>query len=162
MLNLVTGVFVDSAHRLREKDTQNSLIKGLRAIFRQAHGSLEEGLEESFICDFAVITRDDFRRELETQEMKHLFELLNMDISEGDMVYRLLDRKGDGALTCENLVKGGLRLQGPAKAIDLAKMHLLQMEEMRKLKSELRKFMSNSAYPPGSPQSSVGVDSCYL
>lgn len=144
MLNLVTGVFVDGAQRLREKDVQRSLVKGLHTIFREATGDIgeERGLY-GWQSDFAeVITREDFRRGISTPEMQQLFDLLHIDAAEGEVLYRLLDRKGGGSLSCEHFVQGGLRLQGPARAIDLAKFHLQLAEEMKGLTGKVQEVVS--------------------
>jgi len=136
MLNLVTGMFVDSAQKLRARDIERSLVKQLHRVFDEV--SRNDRPSGSFFdeepASDIVMTREAFVRRLQGPEMEPLLENLGLEAHEGEMVFRLLDTFGDGALTCEQFVLGGLRLQGPAKAIDLAKMRQQMLQELRALR----------------------------
>lgn len=113
MLNLVTGVFVESAHTLSRRDKKMELMRKMHMV-----------LEVADIGPEGQITWEEFEKQLELPEVVAFFEAINMDLKEAETVFQLLDTVGEGAVTAEDFVLGGLRLQGPAKAIDLAKMQL--------------------------------------
>lgn len=66
------------------------------------------------------ITLEEFRVRLKTMEMYGFFEALEISMARADDLFHLIDQSRDGKLTIDELVAGGLILQGPAKSIDLA------------------------------------------
>lgn len=113
MLNLVTGLFVDGAQKLHKRDTEAALTNQLRRLFEDYDSDEEEA---------EAMTWERFSHLLDRPEMVSFFSALNLTTGEAETVFSLLDRHGSGTLTADDFVKGGLNLQGPAKAIDLAKM----------------------------------------
>lgn len=113
MLNLVTGVFVESAHVLSRRDKKMELMRKMHMV-----------LEVADIGKEGQIRWQEFRDQLQVPEVIAFFEAINMDLTEAETVFQLLDSAGEGSVSAEDFVLGGLRLQGPAKAIDLAKMQL--------------------------------------
>merc|ERR1712187_629449 len=69
-------------------------------------------------CDH--ITWEVFRSKLDDPEMKEYFRAINVDPSEAQGLFWLLDADGTCGLDCEELVHGLLRLRGSAKSLDLA------------------------------------------
>jgi len=105
LLNLVTGVFVDGAMRLSRQDKEIEL-------FEKAFNLLKDGE--------MGITWQEFKGSLSSPEMSQFFEALEISTSRAGDLFHIIDTNQDGRLSLEELVAGGLMLQGPAKAIDVA------------------------------------------
>lgn len=108
MLNLVTGVFVESALKFASSDKADLTIKAYQ-IFASSETDVPGN-----------ISWEDFEAALEGDRMEEFFEALDINKARASDLFRLLDTTGDGAVSIEELVAGGLMLQAPAKAIDIA------------------------------------------
>merc|ERR1711972_1204487 len=51
--------------------------------------------------------------------VKQFFEALDLDVSEAEVLFDLLDASGDGMVAADEFLAGCLRLRGHAKALDL-------------------------------------------
>jgi len=109
LLNLVTGVFVDSALKLSRADRERDLLQKIQRAFAASE------MDSS-----GKVTWDEFETHLETNQMSEFFENLEISTALASELFHLIDQDGDGKLTFEELVVGGIMLQGPAKAMDLA------------------------------------------
>merc|ERR1719491_1999375 len=109
MMNVITGVFVESALSAAKNLKDIELRDKMRSMFLQADAD-ESGL----------ISWEEFSKHLQDRTMERCFELLDMDISEARGLFTLLDTDCSGEVDAEEFVMGCLRLQGAAKAIDLA------------------------------------------
>lgn len=58
-------------------------------------------------------------------KMLKYFKEVDLDISESQCLFDLLDTNDNGEVTCEDFVIGCIRLRGPAKALDLATLYSL-------------------------------------
>merc|ERR1711920_22222 len=134
MLNLVTGVFVEGAWKLRQKDKESDLAKIMQTIFAQGGYEDESGEKR--------INMETWLDGLERPEMLRFFESIDMEADEAQLVFNLLDKHGKGELSCAELVSGGLHLQGPAKAIDLARMNHV-MEEIQLIHGQLQEVRAS-------------------
>mmetsp|Transcript_25263 Transcript_25263/g.72743 ORF Transcript_25263/g.72743 Transcript_25263/m.72743 type:complete len:567 (-) Transcript_25263:119-1819(-) len=108
LLNLVTGVFVDGALKVSRSDKEIELLEKAYSLF--ACGDEDSPGEISW---------DKFRTCLSSEEAARFFEALEISQALAEDLFQLIDQ-GQGTLTLEELVAGGLMLQGPAKAIDVA------------------------------------------
>jgi len=112
MLNLVTGVFVDGAHKLSQRDMKLDLMRKLEKILQVAR-----------IPPHGFITRDDFMEQMDNPDMVAFFQAIGVSMEqEHGFLFSLLDTTNRGQITPEAFVLGGLRLQGQAQAFDLAKL----------------------------------------
>eukprot|EP00929_Paragymnodinium_shiwhaense_P098394 TRINITY_DN5986_c0_g1_i1.p1 TRINITY_DN5986_c0_g1~~TRINITY_DN5986_c0_g1_i1.p1 ORF type:complete len:754 (-),score=142.23 TRINITY_DN5986_c0_g1_i1:35-2296(-) len=109
MLNVVTGIFVESVVKSTKADKDLFLISNARSLFE----SLEGGLHSH-------MTWELFESKLECQEMHEFFEAIDVDRSEAKGLFFLLDLDQSGAISAEEFLNGCIRLRGPAKALDLA------------------------------------------
>lgn len=109
MLNVITGVFVESALTNTKIEDDIELVNNMRELFKDID-----------VPDAGSITWDQFRSQLTKPEMEHYFEAIDLDISEARGLFKLLDLDDSGSISVDEFVMGCLRLRGPAKAIDLA------------------------------------------
>eukprot|EP00929_Paragymnodinium_shiwhaense_P098395 TRINITY_DN5986_c0_g2_i1.p1 TRINITY_DN5986_c0_g2~~TRINITY_DN5986_c0_g2_i1.p1 ORF type:complete len:756 (-),score=82.88 TRINITY_DN5986_c0_g2_i1:92-2359(-) len=109
MLNVVTGIFVESVVKSAKADKDLFLISNARSLFE----SLEGGVH-------AQMTWELFESMLDRSEMHEFFEAIDVDRSEAKGLFFLLDLDQSGAISAAEFLNGCLRLRGPAKALDLA------------------------------------------
>jgi len=122
LMNLVTGVFVESASNLSRVDKEHDLLRKVRRAFT-ASDSESSG----------KITWEEFRSHLDSEQMSEFFQTLEISLARADDLFHLIDQNQDGMLTLEELVIGGIMLQGPAKAMDLAILSRSVQESMLNL-----------------------------
>lgn len=108
MLNLVTGVFVESAQRYKKKDGNTELVFRLRQVFGgEAHQE---------------ITWEEFKERLHTEEMTAYCSRINISADQAEQLFRILDRDKSGLLSVHEFVRGCVLLKGPARAVDLGNL----------------------------------------
>lgn len=118
MMNVVTGVFVESAIKSAKEDKDTFMINNMREVFRSANGGIT-----------GVMTWETFERQLDKPMMQAYFRNIDVDPSEAKGLFQLLDLDGSGFIDCEEFLSGCIRLRGPAKALDMA----LLMHEVRRM-----------------------------
>ncbi|CAE7686390.1 IAP1 [Symbiodinium sp. CCMP2456] len=114
LLNVITGVCVESAVKRVKEDKDNYLVQYVRGVFKRMETS-----------GTGVITWDDFQ--------SSLFKAIDLDISEAHCVFKILDLDDDGTLDADEFLSGCLRLRGAAKALDV----LVLMREIRSMQQQL-------------------------
>eukprot|EP00435_Cladocopium_sp_Y103_P073863 s24_g45.t1 len=111
VMNIITGNFVSAAMERSQsvKDVDN--VFQARRLFK----SLD-------IDDNGAITIDEIRRHLESKPVQQFFRTIDVDSSEAEVLFEILDLSGDGSIDKEEFISGCLRLQGAARAVDLLLM----------------------------------------
>eukprot|EP00927_Polykrikos_kofoidii_P007995 TRINITY_DN13301_c0_g1_i2.p1 TRINITY_DN13301_c0_g1~~TRINITY_DN13301_c0_g1_i2.p1 ORF type:complete len:922 (-),score=136.05 TRINITY_DN13301_c0_g1_i2:38-2803(-) len=109
MMNVVTGVFVESALASAKEDRECEVLKQVRRLFSMSDADSD-----------GKITWEEFVGQLRSPGMDKYFSALDIDISEASALFLLLDADESGEIDMEEFVMGCLRLRGPAKAIDVA------------------------------------------
>lgn len=108
MLNVVTGVFIDSVmqHGREEKDMYTR--RHVQALF----DSLDVNHE-------GEITWDEFSNRLETRQMQDFFKTVDVDIAHAKELFELLDMTESGTLGVREFMDGCLKIWTPARGIEL-------------------------------------------
>lgn len=108
-MNVLTGVVLDTAMSYARRANDQWMVSCICDAF---HLSLDD-------CSH-YITREDFRASAETGQMKTYFDIIDVNPNEAMSIYNLIDMDGNGVLDAGELVSALLRLQGFAKAMDVA------------------------------------------
>jgi voltage-gated sodium channel len=112
MMNIVTGVFVESSLKNAKENHENNLLSLAQQLFgTSTHSGAEQQL---------LISWEDFEAQLDNPIMKDFFKIIDIDISEAKLVFSLLDVEGVDAIDLDHFLNGVLGLRGPCKAIDLS------------------------------------------
>jgi hypothetical protein len=113
MLNVVTGVFVESATHSTAEEKDINMVNRLQSFIARGQ---------------SVVTWQEFSERLEDAEIQLYLKSVDLDVSEAHGLFQLLDTDDTGVVDAEEFVMGCLRLRGVAKAVDLAS---LMYEERR-------------------------------
>lgn len=122
VLNVVTGVFVESAIHTAMEDKKVALTMQMRKMFKQADDD-----------NSGEISWTEFEAHLEEPQMQACLKELNVDMEDAHELFRLLDINGSGSIDADELVNGSLLLMGTAKSIDLASFMREYRSDMARL-----------------------------
>eukprot|EP00930_Biecheleria_cincta_P049867 TRINITY_DN3506_c0_g1_i1.p1 TRINITY_DN3506_c0_g1~~TRINITY_DN3506_c0_g1_i1.p1 ORF type:complete len:636 (-),score=134.91 TRINITY_DN3506_c0_g1_i1:51-1958(-) len=123
-MNIITGVFVDNAMQSA-------------ALQRDFLIQKEIDMKEKFIVQlkemFAVLDQDgtgtvdkyEMRRMFEDETLSAYFRTLGFATTHAEQLFQLLDEDGDGQIATDEFLDGCLRMQGPARNMDV---HMMMME----------------------------------
>jgi hypothetical protein len=131
VMNVVTGVFVESALLSAKADQDIFMVNNLRDLFANITGDRAENNKKN--ANDLAMTWQDFRNRMHTRQMKDYFKSIDVDPSDAHGIFQLIDQENRGFVTFEEFVSGCCRLRGPAKAIDI---HIL-LFELRQLKTKM-------------------------
>jgi Ca2+-binding EF-hand superfamily protein len=108
VMNVITGVFLDTATERAKKERELYLVRSAKRVFEQADHTSD-----------GTITWEDFKPALEHSDVQAFFHTIDLEVSEAQSLFELLDTSSDGFISSDEFLKGCLRLRGPAKALDL-------------------------------------------
>lgn len=121
VLNVVTGVFCQSAIESAQSDHEmimQNIIANKEAHIRKVK-SLFCNLDAD---DSGYISLKELEENIDKKSVTTYFEALELDVHDAWTFFKLLDTDGGSAIEIEEFLMGCLRLRGPARALDLAKM----------------------------------------
>eukprot|EP00929_Paragymnodinium_shiwhaense_P112074 TRINITY_DN80334_c0_g1_i1.p1 TRINITY_DN80334_c0_g1~~TRINITY_DN80334_c0_g1_i1.p1 ORF type:complete len:676 (-),score=130.95 TRINITY_DN80334_c0_g1_i1:56-2029(-) len=147
MLNVVTGVFVESALQSSSADREEHLVKQLSEIFEELDHDRN-----------GLVTEEEFELTLNKPETVLRLTALEIDPVEAQSLFRLLDIDGCGAVNAEFFVLACLRLRGGARSIDLCTMMFEQKKFHRRF--EHHKDLMEQAVRHLCPD--LGGEGCYF
>jgi len=116
VLNVVTGIFVDSAVCTRTEDEvveswtedQKRTADEVRRIFKEADRDFSGSM-----------TYRELEKHLQNPWVKAYFSGMDIDASEAAIIFTLMDSDRDNEVTIDEFVDGTMKLKGHAKSIDI-------------------------------------------
>jgi len=118
VLNVITGVFVDSAVETartqreflvqKEMEVKEQWLKEMRAIF------LEMDADGS-----GTVNKDEIAEFCNDDRVHYYLTALGLDVHDTERLFELLDENRDGELDVDEFLAGCLRLKGMARSIDV-------------------------------------------
>jgi len=123
VMNVVAGTFVQQAIERAEHMNEVRKVSQASYLFR----TLDEHRE-------GFITFEEIQGHMETAAVRDFFQSIDLDVSEARCLFDMLDADNSGKIDFEEFLGGCMRLQGPAKAIDLVMF-------MREMKDDLRRLI---------------------
>jgi len=109
LLNVITGVFLNSAMQTAEDDKNRRMLNQIRDMFiaGDADGSGQLNISE-------------FEAHLDNPDMRLYLRTIGLIPDEAAELFYLLDRDNSGQISASEFVHGCMRLRGYAKAVDFA------------------------------------------
>jgi len=114
VLNVITGVFVNSAIKTREKDHE-TLMQNMYKL-KDLVGDLWKKLDKT---GSGKITITEFENMLEEEDMRAFFGEIEMNAIDAWTLFDSLDADGDHVISFEEFKERCLQLHGPARSVDL-------------------------------------------
>jgi hypothetical protein len=121
VLNVVTGLFCQSALEVAQNDHQNAVqqqlddkmkyVQTLKAMFKQ-WDTIQEG----------EISLLEFEHNLKDENMRNFLQVLEIEFDDAWSLFRMLDKDGGGSVDATEFVDGCLRLKGVAKCMKLEQL----------------------------------------
>eukprot|EP00812_Abedinium_dasypus_P008673 NODE_2417_length_939_cov_116.584842.p1 GENE.NODE_2417_length_939_cov_116.584842~~NODE_2417_length_939_cov_116.584842.p1 ORF type:complete len:274 (+),score=109.34 NODE_2417_length_939_cov_116.584842:3-824(+) len=134
VLNIVTGIFVDSATKNVQKDADHVMLHEMsnRMGWMQELAKFFEGVD---VEREGHITLEDFRQYLDSGQVQAYLRSigLHVDVHNAAGLFNCIDFDGDGYLTMEQFVDGCSRIAGNARQLDLARTTAYVKEAVRQL-----------------------------
>jgi voltage-gated sodium channel len=113
VMNVVTGVFVESAMKGAQHEQEVFMVQHARKLFMSG----DRGRS-------GKINWVEFQNQMDDPEMQVYFKLIEVDFEEASELFQLMDIGKGGEVDYEEFLNGCLRLRGHAKAIDLVTLML--------------------------------------
>lgn len=135
MVNLFTGIFVQTALQHAEYEKQLETVNSLRDILIRG-----VGLEKQAVPH---VSADDFVAHLADPEMKRYLKEIDVDVTSAHGLFRLLDPDDQGVIPVSQVLTGCVRLRGPAKSIDLASL-TWEVRNMQRINADHRRSVERS------------------
>ncbi|CAL1170534.1 unnamed protein product [Cladocopium goreaui] len=118
VLNVMTGVFCQSAIESAEKDHELNLesvqsekekyFRAVRRLFTQLDENSDGG-----------ITKKEFERAWSDPVLQTVFDALEISSTDAWDLFRQLDRDGSGEVDVDEFLEGCMMIKGPARSIDV-------------------------------------------
>mmetsp|Transcript_62663 Transcript_62663/g.176662 ORF Transcript_62663/g.176662 Transcript_62663/m.176662 type:complete len:746 (+) Transcript_62663:121-2358(+) len=107
-MNVITGIFVESALKNAEKEKAEEFRAAAQGIFRQ------QDLDGS-----GEISREEFFTQIDDPQFTSYLRSVDVDPTEAKFLFKLLDVRNESSINSEELVNGLVRLRSAAKYMDL-------------------------------------------
>jgi len=125
LLNVVTGIFVDSAVSTRTEDeVVDAFTDQMQARCREVKRIFSEADKDGK----GSLTFEQLQEHLSNPWVEAYFHGLEIDPNEAAIIFTLMDVDHDGTVSADEFIKGTMKLKGSAKSVD---MLLLMFDQVR-------------------------------
>jgi len=137
MMNVVTGIFVDSALASSKRDQDALVAQRIHEIFSMADAD-----------DSGSITYEEFEAEIADtdSELMRIFEKANINSTDASGLFFLIDSSGSGNIHLQQLVECIVRLYSPPRSIDLLTLMFTCKKSFQNLTSASDLLMESLDY----------------
>jgi Ca2+-binding EF-hand superfamily protein len=119
LLNIITGVFVESAFAKAQSDREQVVQAELKEEGEKMQ-QLDEVFNEIDIDNTGFLTIHEFEAVVADPRVVAYFRSMGVNISTAYHLFRLLDLDNSNTVSSSEFILGCLRLQGNAKNVDVA------------------------------------------
>jgi len=125
-LNVLTGVFVNSATTAASSEQERKILQMLKKLFHMFDYDMDGNL-----------TQGEFTELLKHKDVDVCLQSLDIRPSQANHLFALIDEDQSGVVEIDEFLKGFDRLQGTLKAIDFATF----LFDFANLKADMQLFM---------------------
>eukprot|EP00928_Gymnodinium_smaydae_P012613 TRINITY_DN1457_c0_g1_i1.p1 TRINITY_DN1457_c0_g1~~TRINITY_DN1457_c0_g1_i1.p1 ORF type:complete len:477 (+),score=118.94 TRINITY_DN1457_c0_g1_i1:1549-2979(+) len=108
LMNVVTGTFVETAIARAAEVKEINRVDQARRFFKTLD-----------VDASGFISFEEIAEQLDNPIVQEYFKSINVDTSDAKVLFEVIDCNGSGTIDFEEFLSGCLRLQGPAKALDM-------------------------------------------
>ncbi|CAE7460330.1 unnamed protein product [Symbiodinium natans] len=153
LLNVVTGVFVNTAIERASADKDIAALKAFQKRKEQMH-ILQQAFEALDHRQTNKLEIQDIQEAMGLDSVGTFLESLDISTDDIKMLFTLIDADNSGTIDLEEFVSGCMQLHGPAKSLQLAKMsyeNKLTRDAVNTVKADLRTLVSKLEQRPSGP-----------
>jgi len=132
VLNVVIGAFVATTGEIVARD-RDLVIEAEMAQLTAYLGQVRSFFTDADCDESGKLSVAEFKSILGDKRMCAYFHALGLDVSQGELLFHLLDKDDSGGLSLTEFLGGCMRLRGQAKSLDVN----LLMRETRNLSKRL-------------------------
>mmetsp|Transcript_68123 Transcript_68123/g.134450 ORF Transcript_68123/g.134450 Transcript_68123/m.134450 type:complete len:584 (+) Transcript_68123:37-1788(+) len=134
VVSVITGVFIQETFKVATTDDRIMVM--IRERASKTHSKKMTALFNSADTDGSgFIDYNEYREIFEDPEVITWLAAMELDVTDLDMIFELLDTDSDGRLSRADLVQGISRLKGHARNCDMISLHRENMQLGKKLGS---------------------------
>lgn len=121
VVNVVTGVFCNTAIESAAADKDIAVMKQMRKhaaqvqVLKNVFREIDEKSNKS-------ITMEDLEEAMSAHKLSSFLQSMGIDTEDVMTLFQIIDSDGSGFIDVDEFVTGCMRLHGPAKSLDVAKM----------------------------------------
>jgi hypothetical protein len=121
VIEVISGVFLNETFKVAALD-DSVMLNEVRRAAKAERFKLTEFFSKADKDRSGLVTREELIKVLDNKQTEEWLSAMGLDIDKADIdkVFGMLDKDGDGHLSCEELVQGASLLKKPARAVDLA------------------------------------------
>jgi len=119
VMNIVTGIFVDSAINSARCDQEEVIQEQLHSE-KSAIATLRRIFDEADDDASGYISKDEFDKHMKAAETKAQFASLNISVAEARRFFYLLDTDNSESICINEFIHGCMRMKGSASGVDIA------------------------------------------
>jgi hypothetical protein len=119
LMNVVTGIFVDSAIYTR---TDDEIVQTWQDDLRRTSEAVKKVFARADLDNSGTVSLEELRAQMQHPLVRAYFSGLEIEPEEVNIIFTLLDVDNNGAVTIDEFVHGVMKLKGKAKAIDVVAM----------------------------------------
>eukprot|EP00441_Pelagodinium_beii_P044398 CAMPEP_0197632060 /NCGR_PEP_ID=MMETSP1338-20131121/8991_1 /TAXON_ID=43686 ORGANISM="Pelagodinium beii, Strain RCC1491" /NCGR_SAMPLE_ID=MMETSP1338 /ASSEMBLY_ACC=CAM_ASM_000754 /LENGTH=619 /DNA_ID=CAMNT_0043203609 /DNA_START=6 /DNA_END=1865 /DNA_ORIENTATION=- len=148
VVNIVTGVFVDSAMQASTMD-QSMVIAEEMARKKHQLANLRSAFEDLDIEGDGVFDLEEFEERLHDERVEAYFQSMKLDVKDAKTIFRLLDSDNSNSISIDEFVDGIWGLLGEASNLD-SKIMQFEIKYVKEQISAVREALrtNNSGSKP--------------
>jgi voltage-gated sodium channel len=143
LLNVVTGIFVDSAVCTR---TDDEIVECFTDNQRRVQAEVKRIFKHADSDKSGTLTYQELENHLHNSWVKAYFAGIDMDASEAGSMFTIMDLDGSGEVDVDEFVDGCLKMKGYAKSIDVMAMMYDASKNSERLDEFCRQTQENMRY----------------
>lgn len=141
VLNIVTGVFVDSAKQSNHVDREVLVQEEMEA--KKAYlKRMQKMFEEIDADDTGNISKQEFERKLGDDRVIAYFSAMKLDVSDASKLFELIDYDGSDVVDRTEFLEGCYKLQGESRRADIVFMQQA-LENLRDTVAEMKEIFQD-------------------